>query len=81
MTHLWSTECAEQESLPNKDQKQSKRNYMSLLGRDLIAQCPDGTQLEAASFDQSPACGFRENDLKLWLRYRGGVIALKYFFT
>lgn len=29
--------CTEQESLPNKDQKQSKRNCMSLLGRDVIA--------------------------------------------
>lgn len=29
--------CREQGSLPNKDQKQSKRNYMSLFRRDVIA--------------------------------------------
>lgn len=29
--------CTLQGSLPNTDQKQSKRNYISLLGRDVIA--------------------------------------------
>lgn len=55
--------CTEQESRPNKDQKQSKRNYMSLLGRDVIAERSCGNQREATGFNQSTACGFRKNDL------------------
>lgn len=56
--------CAEQESLPNKDQKQSKRNYMSLVGRDVIA-LSGLVELEPTNFDQIPACAFRKSDLFL----------------
>lgn len=49
MTHLYQV-CTEQESFPNEDQKQSKRNYMSLLGRDVIA--PSG--LEEHNLNQLP---------------------------
>lgn len=62
--------CTEQESLPNKDQKQSKRNYMSLLGRDVIAL--SGLvehNLNQPDSDQIPACGFRKNDWRPLLLY------------
>lgn len=53
--------CTEQESLPNKDQKQSKRNYMSLLGRDVIAE--SGLvehNLNQPASTKIPACAFRK---------------------
>lgn len=51
--------CIEQESLPNKDQKQSKRNYMSLVGRDVIAL----SGLVEHNLNQPPSIKLRHVDL------------------
>lgn len=76
MTHLKKNKvCREQGSLPNKDQKQSKRNYMSLLERDVIALSglvernmnqPTLTKFHHAHLGKMPFCpSIREELLSL----------------